>query len=461
MHDFPLFFIAFIVLISILIVVHELGHYALARLCGVKVLRFSLGFGPILWSRRFGKDATQWTLCALPLGGFVSMLGEQDDEGVSATEQHRAFCQQHVGKRAAIVAAGPLANFGLAILVYWVMFSLGGVERMPVLGAPPFHTPAAQAGLANGDTVEKVGGLPVKTWSDFRWAVLQQAADTAGARLELELRDSQGGTRTARLDTAVLAAEGWQGDPFRLLGLRVYLPQAPASIDRILPDSPAQASGLLAGDTIIAIDGQPVRYWYEAHDIIMRSPERPLRVLVTRRTAEQETEVALNLTPRMEQEDGLKIGRAGMGWVDRSKLETPELWRTVRYGPLDAAGRALGQTWATTSLNLKFIVKMVTGEVSVRNLSGPVTIAEYAGKTAKLGLEAFLSFMALVSIGLGVVNLFPIPVLDGGHLLYYCVEFIKGRAVSERVMLQGQRVGILFLIAVMAFALFNDLSRHF
>jgi regulator of sigma E protease len=453
MNDIFLYFVAFILLLGALIVIHEFGHFLVARLCGVKVLRFSVGFGPVLWRRCFGKDKTEWTLCALPFGGYVKMLDERE-EAVRVEEIDRAFNRQSVGKRMAIVVAGPLFNFLLAILVYWAMFCTGSEELRPIIGAPLSGTPAASAGLKNGDLAVKVGGVPVTTWVDFRWQVLQQAAN-AGS-IELELKDAQNITRLTRLDTGLLAKQGWQGDPAESLGLRPYLPPVPPVVGKLVPDMPAQAAGLQEGDRFVAVDGKPVTFWFQVLDAVSSSAGQEMRFIVLR----QGREVGMRMTPKAEQAGNLTIGRIGVQWAEAPDIAMPPLFERVSYGVFESAVKAVRQTWETSIFSLKMFGKMLTGEVSWRNLSGPLTIAEYAGKTAKLGLDPYFKFLALVSISLGILNLLPIPVLDGGHLMYYCLEVIKGGPVSERVMAWGQQLGLALLLTLMAFALFNDLSRY-
>ncbi|MDR3324147.1 MAG: RIP metalloprotease RseP [Zoogloeaceae bacterium] len=460
MTDAPLFVVAFLLLIAVLIVIHELGHFLVARLCGVKVLRFSLGFGKILWRRKWGVDQTEWTVCALPLGGYVKMLDEREaDEAapIAAAELPRAFNRQSVGKRIAIVAAGPLANFFLAILVYWLMFLHGSEALLPILGEPPAGTPAALAGIANGDRATRIGDTPVTTFEDFHWQVLRQASSVKS--VDVELVNEQNVVRLARLDLSRLAAEGWRKEPFSSLGLRPYQVPAPAVIGEVTPEKPAAGAGIRTGDRIVAIDGQAVEFWYQMTDHIVAAAGRELGVTVLR----QGEEIRLKVTPEAKKDGkGETVGFIGVGIA---KPETPpvlpEMWTEVRYGVFEAATRSVRQTWETSALSLKLIGKIFTGEVSWRNLSGPVAIAEYAGKSARMGLESYLRVMALVSIGLGLLNLFPIPVLDGGHLMYYCLEVIKGRPVSERVMAWGQQFGLALLLTLMAFALFNDLSRLF
>ncbi|MDR2166085.1 MAG: RIP metalloprotease RseP [Zoogloeaceae bacterium] len=460
MIDALLFIVAFLLLISVLIVIHELGHFCVARLCGVKVLRFSLGFGRILWRRRLGHDQTEWTLCALPLGGYVKMLDEREadaDTPIPAAELPRAFNRQSVGRRAAIVAAGPFANFLLAILVYVLMFWSGTEALLPILGAPPVDTPAAAAGIRNGDRVMRVGETPVATWEDLHWQVLRAASRAAS--VTLEIGDDAGNVRSVALGTSSLSEEGWRRDPFLILGLRTYRPPFPPVVDKVMPGMPAQAAGIQNGDRILAVDGQPMTYFYQVQDIVMTTPEGRSRQLTILR---DKTELRVALTPVSVLEDGQRIQRVGLQWAEPDaalRESLPERWSTIRYGLGDAARKAIGQTWETSAFSLRMFGKILSGEVSWRNLSGPVAIAEYAGRTARIGLDAYLKFMALVSISLGILNLLPIPVLDGGHLLYYALEVIKGGPLPERVMIWGQNIGLTLLATLMAFALFNDLSR--
>jgi regulator of sigma E protease len=453
MSDFPVYFLAFVLLIGALIVIHEGGHFAVARLCGVKVLRFSVGFGPILWRRCFGKDQTEWTLCALPFGGYVKMLDEREGE-VRAEELERAFNRQSVGKRMAIVAAGPLSNLLLAALIYWVMFCLGSEELRPILGAPVANTPAAHAGMVNGDRVVKVNGVPVATWGDFHWQVLRQATQVKS--VELELVSEKNVTRLARLEVGTLAERGWEGDPAESLGLRPYLPLSPPVVGKLAADMPAQAAGIQEGDRFVRVNDQPVEFWFQVMDAVLSSDGQEMRFALLR----QGQEVQVSMTPKLEREGNGSVRRIGVQWAKAPDIAMPQMFEHVRYGVLESAARAVRQTWDTSVFSLKMLGRMLTGEVSWRNLSGPVMIADYAGKTAKMGPDPYLRFMALVSISLGILNLLPVPVLDGGHLMYYCLEVIKGGPLSERVMAWGQQFGLALLLALMAFAIFNDLSRY-
>lgn len=450
--ELPFYLAAFLLVLGVLIVVHEWGHYVVARLCGVKVLRFSVGFGPVLWSRKLGRDQTEWSLSALPLGGYVRMLDEREGE-VAATELQRAFNRQSVGKRSAIVAAGPLANFLLAILIYWLMFWQGSEELRPVLGPPVVETPAARAGIGNGDQVLAVDGGSVESWQDFRWRVLEQAARSPSVRLEV--LDAQGVRRERWLEVGVLAEQGWQGEAFTSLGLRFYQPPLPPVLGQVQAGSPGAAAGLRAGDELLAIAGQPLTYWSEVVEAIRAAPGQSLNFLV-RRDAQTFSAV---IVPEVVEERGLRFGRIGVGVADAPHIHMRELRGRVHYGFLESGWRAVRETWDKSVFSLVMFGKMLTGEASWKNLSGPVTIADYAGQSARMGLDYYLKFMALVSISLGILNLLPIPILDGGHLMYHILEVIKGGPLSERAMAWGQQIGVTLLFTLMAFAFFNDLSR--
>ncbi|MDR3054217.1 MAG: RIP metalloprotease RseP [Zoogloeaceae bacterium] len=456
MTSFILYPLAFLVLLGVLVVIHEFGHFAVARLCGVKVLRFSVGFGRVLWKRRLGKDQTELTLCAIPLGGYVRMVDEREvDEGerIAPEDLPRAFNRQGVGARSAIVAAGPMANFLLAVLIYWLMFMVGSDALLPVLGTPDAETPAAAAGIANGDRVLAVDGEVVATLEDFHLRLMRQAS--LYKRVELEVVDRQQVTHTRVLDTRQLDEKAWEGNPLDILGLRLYqLPVAPV-VGEVMPDLPGAKAGLRSGDRVLSVDGIAVQSWGAFVDVVRRSPEKTLRVVITR--AGQE--IPVSLTP----EKNGRIGRIGAGVsadeMEKVKAAFDELHAVVRYGPIDAAKKATIATIVQTALTVRMMGKMFTGKFSWRNLSGPITIADYAGKTAKIGLDAYLKFMAIVSLCLGIFNLLPIPVLDGGHLLYHALELIKGSPVSEKAMEVGQKIGLSLLATLMVFAFFNDFSR--
>ncbi|MDR3157835.1 MAG: RIP metalloprotease RseP [Zoogloeaceae bacterium] len=442
---------AFLLLLGVLVVVHEFGHFWVARRCGVKVLRFSVGFGRVLWRRRYGADQTELTLCAIPLGGYVQMLdGRELEEGETIPEEDlpRAFDQQGVGRRSAIVAAGPAANFLLAILIYWLMFMIGGNALRPVLGAPPEDTPAAAAGIQDGDRVLSVAGETVTTLEDFHLRLLRQASQQPS--VALEVMDARQLTRHVHLETGRLNEAGWEGEPFALLGLRLYQPPLLPVVGEVLAGLPGEAAGLRPNDRVLEIDGVEVTRWQQFVERVSGSPEKPLSMLIER-AGERLT---LTVTPKREG----KIGRVGVGSSAEAN-NFPDLYVFARHNPVDAAFRAAREAWSQSALMLTMMGKMLAGEVSWRALSGPVAIAEYAGKTAKMGTEVYLKFMAVVSLCLGIFNLLPIPVLDGGHLMYHALEVVKGSPLSENAMLRWQKVGISVLVTLMAFAFFNDLSR--
>ncbi|MES2369482.1 MAG: RIP metalloprotease RseP [Pseudomonadota bacterium] len=437
----------FLVAIAILVVVHEFGHYLAARLAGVKVLRFSLGFGKPLFSRRFGRDQTEWALAALPFGGYVKMLDEREGE-VPAAEAHRSFNRASVWRRIGIVAAGPIANFLLAIVFYWALFLHGMPAMKPLIGEPPAGTPAAQAGLVSGDEIRRVNGADTPSFQDLRLELLR--AGVAGDPLALELADG----RSVRLDAPPMDTENLERDTLRPLGIVRYDPEIDPVIGEVLPGGAAARAGFRSGDRLIAANGEAVATWQDWVNLIRQHPSQSLRIEYEREGKMRE----LTVVPDTVDENGQRVGKIGAGpKVDPSLMD--DLMTEVRYGPVEALGRGAEKTWDMSLFTLEMMGRMVLGQVSWKNLSGPLTIADYAGQSATLGWISFVGFLALVSVSLGVLNLLPVPLLDGGHLMYYVAEVLTGRPVSERTMEIGSRVGMMLLLLLMSFALFNDLQR--
>ncbi|MGE5471475.1 MAG: RIP metalloprotease RseP [Bacteroidota bacterium] len=451
MSNFSFYFAAFLLVLGVLVVVHEFGHYAAARFCGVKVLRFSLGFGPVLWQRKLGRDQTEWAVSIFPLGGYVKMLDEREGE-VAAEELPRAFNRQGVGRRSLIVAAGPLANFALAIVLYWGIFMHGSQELLPVLGNPPAGTPAAVAGIRNGDQVRRVDGEPVATWNDLRWTLLQKAVNQPS--LELEVINEQREISVHRLGLAAAGEQGWEGDALERLGIGFYRPDIPAVVGQVVGGGPGEQAGLQVGDKVLAMDGVAIANWFDLVTKVREAGGQPHRLEIERQGRVQ----VLDLLAETVNEHGRTIGKIGIGVAD-SGASHRNMRTVVIYGFFAAGSKALAETWDKSVFSLVMLGKMLTGEVSWRNLSGPVTIADYAGQSARLGIEYYLKFMALISISLGVLNLLPIPVLDGGHLMYHMIEVVRGRPLSERALEIGQRIGMSLLFTLMAFAFFNDINR--
>lgn len=444
-------FLAFIVAIVVLVLFHELGHYWVARMCNVKVLKFSLGFGKAIYAKRFEGGETEWVISAIPLGGYVKMLDEREGE-VLPHELARAFNRQPVLRRMAIVVAGPIANLLLAIALYLVLFIHGVPGVKPILGMVLPSTPAASAQLHAQDMIVSINGQATPSWQDVRWVLLDLVLQRSAANLELH--SAEGISIFRVLDLSSLHPADLDSDFLHKLGLQPYQPPITPVLEKLIDGGAAQRAGLHAQDKILRVNQQEIPRWEDFVEVVRSHPGSMLNVEVERAGSL----VALSVTPDAITEAGKQVGRIGAApLVDRAAFDV--LLTEVKYPPLTALGEAMRKTWGTSALSLKMIWKMVMGEVSLKSISGPISIADYAGQSAQLGLGAYLDFLALISISLGVLNLLPIPLLDGGHLLYYTAELVKRSPVSEELWEAGQKVGIALLVTMMAFALYNDISR--
>ncbi|SSW62575.1 Regulator of sigma-E protease RseP [Achromobacter veterisilvae] len=437
--------LAFAVALGTLIIFHELGHYWVARLCGVRVLRFSVGFGKVVL-RRTDRHGTEWAVSALPLGGYVKM---QDDPpaGASAQEAAGAFNSKPVGQRIAIVAAGPIFNLILAVFLYAGLNMAGTQEPVAVIAQPAADTPAAHAGLSPGDRILAIDGEEIASWSDARWRLMDVMSTGGNARIEVRTAGGAVQQRELVLPSNTMDPAG--GDPLAAAGIRLAQPKP---VVRVVNDGgEGQAAGLRAGDLIVAVNGDPTPDTGALVQQIQDSAGKTLALTLLRDAAP----VSLNVTPRAEMVNGQEIGRLGV------QLGGDVSMVTVRYGVFESLWRGAVRTWDTAWFSLRMMGRMVTGDVSWRNVSGPVTIADYAGQTARIGIVAYIAYIALISISLGVLNLLPIPMLDGGHLLYYLVEIVRGSPPPARWIDIGQRAGIGLLAGLMGLALFNDFTRLF
>jgi len=442
---------AFLLALTLLIFVHEYGHYRVAKWCGVRVVRFSIGFGPVLWRWYPRSNETEFTLCAVPLGGYVRMLDEREGK-VDAAQRHLAFNQQKLHKRALIVAAGPAANLVLAVLFYAVVHWTGVVEPSAVVATPPAGSMAQQAGMQGGERITQVqeagaAWQSVQTMTELRWLLTQAALEERALRLQ-----TQEG-REFVLPMNGLQAKQADIELLRRIGLDA--PFTPAKMGEILPDGAAQRAGLKAGDQILRVNGTTVSDGRSLRELIRASNRGAQAPPMQWQVQRDGRELTIAVSPTAEREGDLWVGRIG-AYVGG----TPELV-TVQLGPIEGLGRAVSRTWEACHLSLRMIWKMITGEASLKNLSGPLTIADYAGQSAKIGLTQYLLFLAMISVSLGVLNLLPLPVLDGGHLLYYLWEAVTGRPISDFWVERLQRGGIFLLVILMSIALFNDLARLF
>ncbi len=461
--------LALIITISILVTIHEFGHYWMARKCGIKVLTFSVGFGKSLFSwygkvpiqppvpdhqevrsRTNEQTGTEFTIAMIPLGGYVKMLDEREGF-VADDELHLAFNRKPVLQRIAVVLAGPLANFLLAILAYWILFVSGITGIVPLLGEIDRASSAGAAGFARGQEIISVDGEQTSTWSMVNLQLFRRIGDTG--RIEFQVRTQEGEQRQLAIPVENWLANEETPFPTSTLGLMLDSPEIPAVVGRLVEGARAAQAGLQIGDEIRYANTTPIQSWSQWVDLIRDSPEQPINLEVRR----QGQTLDIELTPERIEQDGIERGYIGAA---PQVTEIPEhMKRVVRYSLFTAWLPAAEKTWDMTVFTLVSVKKMIVGAISTSNLSGPITIAKVASASAKSGLESYLSFIALLSVSLGVLNLLPIPVLDGGHLLFYLVELLSGKPVPERIQALSLQLGVFIIISIMLLALYNDLVR--
>ncbi|MCK3839650.1 MULTISPECIES: sigma E protease regulator RseP [Pseudomonas] len=439
-----------LVALGVLVTFHEFGHFWVARRCGVKVLRFSVGFGmPLLrWHDRRG---TEFVIAAIPLGGYVKMLDEREGE-VPADQLDQSFNRKTVRQRIAIVAAGPIANFLLAMVFFWVLAMMGSQQVRPVIGAVEADSIASRAGLVAGQEIVSIDGEPTTGWGAVNLQLVRRLGESGTVNVVVRDQDSSAETpRALALDHWLKGAD--EPDPIKSLGIRPWRPALPPVLAELDPKGPAQAAGLKTGDRLLALDGQALVDWQQVVDLVRVRPDTRIVLKVEREGAQIDVPVTLSVRGEVKAAGGyLGAGVKGVEWP-------PSMVREVSFGPLAAIGEGAKRTWTMSVLTLESLKKMLFGELSVKNLSGPITIAKVAGASAQSGVADFLNFLAYLSISLGVLNLLPIPVLDGGHLLFYLVEWVRGRPLSDRVQGWGIQIGISLVVGVMLLALVNDLGR--
>ncbi|MCX2524327.1 RIP metalloprotease RseP [Larsenimonas rhizosphaerae] len=444
--------LAVVVVLGLLITIHEYGHFWAARRCGVRVLRFSVGFGKPLLMRR-DRHGTEFALAAIPLGGYVRMLDEREGD-VAPHERAEAFNTQSVYKRMFIVAAGPLANFLLAAIAYWVIFMYGTTAIVPVVGQVVPGTSAAEAGMTPNLEITRINGHPTPSWQAVSLQLMSDIGHDGDIVVEARAFGNDGVSREYRLPVDGYLVGQETPSPLASLGIRPWRPSVPARIGDVLNDSPAARSGLSAGDEVVGVDGDSIADWPALVARIRASAGEPL-ALTVRRDGQLKK---LSLTPETKQlKNGQETGYIGASAASFSW--PPSHVRNVSYGPIDAMGQAMTRTGEMTGLTVGSIGKMLTGLISPSNLSGPITIARVAGDSARSGFETFVSFLAYLSISLGVLNLLPVPVLDGGHLLFYIAEAIRGKPLPERIQVMGLKIGFMLIGLLMVTAFYFDLMR--
>jgi regulator of sigma E protease len=443
---------AFIVALGVLITFHEFGHYWVARRCDVKILRFSIGFGRAIYKKSFGKDSTEFVIAALPLGGYVKMLDEREGE-VKEEELPRSFNYKPLWQRFAIVSAGPIFNFIFAVFAYWIIFVVGVNGLKPFIGNVEPASISSEAGLATGQEIISVNGLNTPTWSTVIDALVNHTVN--GDVIEIDVIDNNGIERNVEIDLSKISIDEMaDGKLLKGLGLSIIELKLAAIIGEVLPDGAAEKSGLRENDEIISVNSEAISSWGEWVELIRNSPDKKLNLEVLR----EGTIVNIEVIPERVESDNEIIGRIGAAAFRPDDL-FDSYFTLESYSVSNAFIKATKKTWEMSVLTLRVLGKMLVGEASVKNLSGPISIAQYAGQSAGIGLVAFLSFMAIVSVSLGVLNLLPVPLLDGGHLMYYLIELVIGKPVSEAMQIVGQQIGLVLLLGLMSIALFNDISR--
>lgn len=442
---------AAILLLGPLIAIHEFGHYIVARKLGVKVLVYSIGFGPTLIKWTSKKSGIQYQLSALPLGGYVKMLDEREGN-VAEEDLPKAFNRQHPWKRIAIVAAGPLINLVLAVVLFWILFLPAQEQLNTRVGKIIPDTPAATVHMQQGDKIVAIDGTKVETWEKLSYALVDRVGETGNISIQAE---RSGETKTFQLPIQNFLKDQSQS-PLEELGFLPYRPQVPAVVSKLTADGAAIRQGMQEGDRILAINGTSMKDWYDVVQVVQASPEKLLKIEVLR----DKQVIQLEVMPQGKRDNmGNVTGMLGVQG-DPGKITIPaEYKQTIHYNPAEALVMAFDKTAQISSMIVNSIVKMIRGMIGLDNLSGPITIAKVAGQSAEMGWETFISFMALMSVSLGILNLLPIPMLDGGHLVYYFIELIRGKPVSEQIQLVGFKIGMVLLGSMMLLALFNDFMR--
>lgn len=446
--------LAFLVALGLLISIHEYGHFWVARRVGIKVLRYSIGFGHALFKRRGKVDDTEFVLAAIPLGGYVKMLDEREGN-VPVSERHRAFNNKPLWARSAVVVAGPLANFLLAIIAYWIVMMIGISGIAPLVGTPVPDSAASRAGFEHEDRILSVNGQLTPTWTDARIALLESSLNTASP-LDIEVEAIDGRRLVRQLSLTQDDMLKSDGDAVANLGFRTWWPEVDPIIGQVVSGGAAEAAGLLAGDKVLAIDDKMIDTWRDMVEIVQPSAGVALSVDILR----ADNPINVILTPESVQVGERTIGRIGV--MENQSAELASKARVVvKHPPLAAFGQALERTWNMSVLTLRMLGKLLLGQASLDNISGPISIAQFAGQSASTGVDHYINFIALISISLAVLNLLPIPMLDGGHLLFFACEAIRGKPLPERVQIWGQQIGIALLGALMFLAFYNDIWRLF
>ncbi len=446
--------LAFLVALGILISIHEFGHFWVARRVGVKVLRYSIGFGSALLRRNGRVDNTEYVLAAIPLGGYVKMLDEREG-AVAPAEQHRAFNRQPLWARSAVVIAGPAANFLLAIIAYWIVMMIGISGVAPLVGTPVPDSSAARAGFKHEDLIVAVNGQKTQTWTDARIALLESSLN-ASAPLQITVEDVSGQQVIRQLPVTQDEMLKSDGDAVANLGFRTWWPEVDPIIGEVIDGGAAAAAGLQAGDRIVSVDGEPIPSWRALVQVVQ--PNAGVALALTVKRGEQI--VPITLTPESVVMGETSVGRIGVMETQSAGLAS-KAQVVVKHAPLAAFGEALRRTWDMSVLTVRMLGKLVVGQASLDNISGPISIAQFAGQSVSVGIDHYINFIALISISLAILNLLPVPMLDGGHLLYFAAEAIRGKPLSERVQLWGQQVGIVLLGGLMFLAFYNDIWRLF
>lgn len=453
MNAIAISLLSFIVAISVIVTIHEFGHYIVARLLGVKVLRFSVGFGRTLFSYTSPRSGIEYVVAALPLGGYVKMLDERE-EPVAEQEKQRAFNNKSVYKRFAIVAAGPLFNFIFAIFAYASIYMIGVQGMSPEISQVEQNSIAYQAGLMSGDMITGINDRQVATWEDVGLNLIAEGIKTGVVKVQRKTSDGDINDLMLDLsDTKLLLDEG---DPLSKIGITPWRLHFAAKFGEFTSDSAAQEQGFLPNDEVLQVDDIKIRDWQHWVELVKSHPNKTMNLLVLR----DQQRLAMTLTPKAVQQGDETIGRIGVRpWVDRNAIQQRQI--VIQEDFFSAFSRGWEKTMDMSVLTVKLLGKLIIGEASTKNISGPISIAEFAGISAQLGLASFLSTLAIISISIGILNLLPVPMLDGGHLMYYLVEMVKGSQVSELIQIQGQKIGIMLLAGLMFLAFYNDIQRLF